>query len=122
MRGRLLLLVAALFACGDLGFESRVDDKEEFDPPEVYRTWWGATEACSRHSGSYEAIDWYLASGIVGDGLVARGRWSPPHEIVIVRGYEADEKTVRHEMLHDLLGGDPEHTSTEWSVCDLLFS
>jgi len=114
----LCLLVAG---CGDLGFEAKVLGKTPFSPPIVYADWWSATETCSGETGRLDAITWYLADGIVGDGAVARGRWSEPHEIVIVRGYEDDEKTVRHEMLHDLLAGDPAHADDTWSACDLLF-
>ncbi len=54
------------------------------------------------------------------NGAVARGRWSEPHEVIVVRGYEDHEKTVRHEMLYDLLAGDPTHADEIWSACDLL--
>lgn len=112
---------ALLAACGSLGFEAGVDDRAPFDPPPVYATWWDATRTCSGIDGAFGRITWFLASGITGDGLVARARWSPPHEIVIVRGYETDERTVRHEMLHDLLTGDRGHASPSWDGCDLRF-
>jgi hypothetical protein len=124
MAPRALLSISAgllLGGCGPLGFETQVTDKEPFSPPPVYATWWASTEACAGRTGRFELITWYLASSITGDRAVARGRWSPPHEIVIVRGFEDDERTVRHEMLHDLLRGDAEHRSPEWSACGLLF-
>ncbi|MEQ9397730.1 MAG: hypothetical protein RJQ04_01050 [Longimicrobiales bacterium] len=110
-----------LAACGSLGFEAGVDDREPFDPPPFYATWWDATRTCSGIDGAFGRITWFLASAITGDGLVARARWTPPHEIVIVRGYETDERTVRHEMLHDLLTGDRGHASPSWDGCDLRF-
>ena len=117
----LVVAVASALACGDLGFEASVQGKAAFDPPDSYPVWWAATEACTSVEGNYDAVSWFLADGIVGDGAVARGRWSPPHDIVIVRGYENDDKTVKHEMFHDLLNGDPTHEAPEWGTCDLLF-
>ncbi len=116
-----ITIVLILAGCGSLGFEAEIKDKEPFPPPDVFAIWWRATEACSGQTSSLNAITWYLASGISGDGAVARGRWSAPHEIVIVKGYEADPKTVRHEMLHDLLGGDRSHSAAAWVECSLLF-
>ena len=55
-----------------------------------------------------------------GTRFVARGVWTPPHQITLVRGYEDNEITVRHEMLHDLLEGDSEHRSPLWTECDLI--
>ena len=97
-------LVFATAACGPLGFEAEVFDKEPFTAPPLYEAWWSRTEACSRLSGTLSAITWHLASGIIGDGKVARGRWSPPHEIIIVRGYEDDEPTVRQVRKAEDLG------------------
>lgn len=116
--GAALLLLAA---CSSLGVEAAIQGKRPFDPPPIYVDWWAATEACSGREGDFEAIDWFLAIGIDADGVVARARWSPPHEIILVEGHEDDEKTVRHEMLHDLLSGDGNHESEAWVACDLLF-
>ncbi len=118
----LALLAGFLVGCSSLGFESEVTNKTPFSPPEVYADWWDATEACSGLDGDFARVSWYLATGITGDGKVASGRWSQPHDIVIVRGYEGDETIVRHEMLHDLLDGDPDHTSALWVACGLAMS
>jgi len=109
-----------LGACSSLGFEAEVTNKTPLDPPAVYATWWARTEACSGLRGDMARVSWYTATGITGDGKVASGRWSAPHDIIIVLGYEADETIVRHEMLHDLLDGDPGHLDAAWTRCDLL--
>ena len=113
------LLVPMVAACGDIGFTAAVTGRQAFSPPPVYRAWWAATETCSGRSGAFDRVVWYTASGITGGTSVGRARWSEPHEIVIVRGYEADEIVVRHEMLHDLLNGDRKHTRAEWDACQL---
>lgn len=106
-------------ACGDLGFTSEVTGRRPFQPPPIYRDWWAATEACAERRAPFERITWFLADGIAGDGLVARARWSAPHEIIVVIGYETDQRVVRHEMLHDLLSGDRTHDRPEWDRCGL---
>lgn len=118
---RLLPFLAFIAACGDLGFMAAVTGRRSFDPPPIYREWWSATEVCSGLRAPFQRVVWYLADGVSGDGLVARGRWSSPHEIIIVAGYENDQTVVRHEMLHDLLTGDRPHAREEWDSCGLGF-
>ncbi len=112
-----MMLVAILVAaCAD-PFTTIVKNRQAFDPPATYDVWWTSVETCSGRTGDMRRIAWYLASGVEGDGMVARGRWSPPHDIILVRGYEDDPAVVRHEMLHDLLDGDRLHERAEWAAC-----
>src|SRR5262245_42892817 len=99
---RIVLLFTLTTSC-DVGFIAGVTDRQSFRAPATYKEWWAETETCSQRSGDYSRIDWYTASGITSGTAVGRGRWSEPHDIIIVRGYENDAKVVRHEMLHDLL-------------------
>ena len=69
MSAILALTPFAVAACGDLGFEARVENRRPFDPPPIYREWWAATEACSGREAPFGRIDWYLATAISGDGL-----------------------------------------------------
>lgn len=69
--------------------------------------------------GDLAAIEWILTRAIQVDGVIAFGLWSPPHQIFVVRGFQDNEFTVRHEMLHDLLRGDPDHASPAWETCGL---
>ena len=114
------LLLLALAACDFTGLSTRVTGRQPFTPPPVYGEWWAETESCSGATGDLAAIDWYLATGISSDAVSAFGLWLPPHEIVLVRGFEDSRFTVRHEMLHDLLRGDPEHEDPAWTRCGLL--
>ncbi len=113
-------VVCLLVGCGDTFFSGTIEDRTSFDPPASYQEWWAATESCSGRTGAFQRVEWFLATSIVAEGKVGKARWAPPHEIIIVRGYEADEEVVRHEMLHDLLGGDGVHASPAWVECDLL--
>ena len=83
-------------------------------------------EACRGLQGDYELLRFFvvtdrgdhLALGVLG----AVGRWSQPHRIYVLEGYELDEPTVKHEMLHDILSyiGDYTHDdSLAFRVCDL---
>jgi hypothetical protein len=115
--------VAALLlgACGLLDdFTFEVVDKRPIAPGEEYASWWSATEACSGETGDPGRIRWYTAAGITYNGVFARGVWLPPHEIVVLLGYEENSDIVRHEMLHDLLGGDSDHAKPAWTRCELI--
>lgn len=89
-------------------------------PPAVFAVWWREVEACSGVTGDLSRVDWYVvpcADGETGfrcdvtpDGLCA-GEWHSPHMVrlagpnsIFPDGYVDDEYTVKHEMLHDLLG------------------
>jgi hypothetical protein len=119
MRMLLPLCITGLVGCG--GYTTTINDRRAFEPLPMYAEWWVATERCSTWTAPLARIEWFTASSITAQGgIIARGSWRAPHEIVIVRGYESDEITVRHEMLHDLLDGDPEHASATWATCDLI--
>jgi hypothetical protein len=89
-------------------------------PPPVFSEWWQNVEQCSGVTGDVGRINWYVVpcqEGETGfrcevtpDGLCA-GQWRAPHLIelagpnrIFPHGYVDDEWTVKHEMLHDLLG------------------
>lgn len=114
------VVVAAILAAACVeSFSTEVHDREPFDPPATYDPWWASVEDCSGLSGDMGRIQWFLALSVEGDGVVARARWSPPHDIILVRGYEDDPAVVRHEMLHDLLNGDRLHEAPQWAACGL---
>ena len=117
----LLVAWATVCACGACDpYLLSIEGKQLSKPLAIYAEWWVATEQCSRMTGQMERITWFTADDISTGDVLGRGLWRPPHEIVIARGYEEDETIVRHEMLHDLLGGDPEHSEPSWRSCNLL--
>lgn len=97
-----------------------VEGVEPYDALPEYPAFWTATTACSDRSGDLDRISWFRAVSITFKGQIVRGFWEPPHTITVWNGLEPDEFTVRHEMLHDLLGGDPDHELSVWADCDLL--
>ena len=93
-------------------------------PPAIYSEWWQEVEQCSGVTGDVGRISWYVVPcqegetgfkcDVTPDGLCA-GEWRAPHLIelagpnrIFPDGYADDEWTVKHEMLHDLLGR-PDH-------------
>ncbi len=88
--------------------------------PAVFFQWWQDVERCSGTAGELDRIAWYVVPCLEGEagfrcdvtptGLCA-GEWRAPHVIALAGpnrffpdGYVDDEWTVKHEMLHDLLG------------------
>lgn len=92
---------------------------EPYDALPEYEGFWATTEVCSERSGDLGLIRWFRATSISAGLGRSQGLWEPPHDITVLRGLEEDERTVRHEMLHDLLRGDPDHVSSSWQVCGL---
>jgi hypothetical protein len=79
-------------------------------------------EACSGRTGDLSGIRWFLAE-LIGWGWgrpspTVRGQWLSNREITLKAGHEWEYHVVKHEMLHDLLRGDGEHTDPTWGVCD----
>ena len=80
-----------------------------YTPPPAYTRWWVQVEACSGLRGPFAAYAWYeVPGGTVPypgwpDGVAA---YTDPatHRVVIAAQYRDDGRTVRHEMLHALLG------------------
>lgn len=106
-------------AC-ELPTSTQKDGIEPYDPPTFYAAFWQDTESCSGTEGDLTLVSWFRAQAIWHNGQLLRGVWEPPHRITIWLGLEDDETTVRHEMLHDLLRGDPDHLRPAWEACGLV--
>lgn len=85
-----------------------------FEAPLGYRALWDSVEACSGLRGDLGRVRWYAVPGqtfFVGE-TVTYGAWHTPHNVYVSEWAKADSLsnylTVRHEMLHDLLGGGAE--------------
>lgn len=110
-----MLAFGVVFLLGCLDPFAPPLDTYSFPPPAAYRAEWQAVESCSGLSGDFNRIHWF---GIpetpfpCGDGLCS-GVWHAPHRIYIAQAFIHDSGshyfTVRHEMLHDLLGGGADH-------------
>ena len=97
----MVILVLALAGCG---FDVQGD--QPMAAPDVYRTWWAKTEACSGLTGDFDRVQWEVVPGAsftCSSGQCA-GHWQSDHRIWIADQYVNNEMVVRHEMLHDLLG------------------
>lgn len=107
---------------GGCGFEP--DGAVPVARPLAYDTWWTRTEACSDRRGELDRIRFYLVPGADFDCPTGRcvGRWEPGHKIYIAEAMATNELVVRHEMLHDLLGGGG-HPNPPFGIgCPLTWS
>jgi hypothetical protein len=126
-------LVLGLFACVGLscadGF-APPSGTYLFDAPPAYQAAWDSVEACSGLSGDLARVRWYAVpqdAFYVGKTLTF-GAWTPPHTIYVAEWAKDDSLghylTVRHEMLHDLLGGGGEGQAHPpvFRTCGLMIS
>lgn len=142
MRYLVLVVLLSFIACSEpTSVDPMVCDArcranaEVFDPPPFYGDLWAIVESCSGSSGDWYLIHWFLVGQATESSAVivnlcpeapggCAGRWDPPHDVYLNRWYALYDQasnfwTVRHEMLHDLLQGDPSHTSPSWKACRL---
>ena len=91
--------------------------------PEAYREWTADVAECMGHTpafavGRFERIRWYTSPSIVNreSGEEALGLWTEPHKIVIRSDHTRDERVVKHELIHDLLGSGA-HRSAYFASC-----
>jgi hypothetical protein len=113
-------LVLVLLASACMSVAGPMPDGVPFTPPATYRTLWAAVEACSGLRGDVNRIQWYEApDGALGPRMM--GEWLPDHDVYLVHFVVTHQlqASVQHEMLHDLLGGDVDHTSPLWAHCGL---
>ena len=118
-------LAAAVTLAGAIaaGCESATDPAEafpgliteEFDPPPVYATWWAETKECSGRSRGFGRLRFFAVLAPLDEGGAnfprgvedarsCSGFWQKPHDIVIAPAFFENERLLKHEMLHDLLG------------------
>jgi len=114
--GLVSLLAASIVGCGDAVAPSV--GRIEIDPPPLYRTFWQSVELCSGRVGRFEAVRWFVAYELErGSGIVAQRR--SQHEITVRSDLWLETNVVRHEVLHELLDGDPSHENPSWEACDV---
>lgn len=79
-------------------------DPVPFDPPPIYRAWWEEVENCLGRSGEFDRVTWVTVFALQNsDGRTSAGKWERPHTIYIADWCVGCWRTVRHEMVHDLL-------------------
>ncbi|HXO86575.1 MAG TPA: hypothetical protein VN803_13730 [Gemmatimonadales bacterium] len=119
--------LVALLAAGCKGdVLAPVDGAEPFDPPATYSVLWTEVETCSQLTGSMSLVNWYIVPGTTTfkcEYGACRGLWVAPHSIylsdVAAHDFFGDDFfTVRHEILHDLVG-HPGHPQV-FEDCGLL--
>jgi len=117
-------LAAALAALGCLDPSAPPSGTYRFTPPAEYQVLWASVEACSGLRGEFARFHWLLVPGRVirfgNENL--NGVWKSPHSIYLTETAAVDSAggyfTVRHEMLHDLIG-HPGHPPV-FATCHLL--
>lgn len=103
------LTAIAIAACHDLTAPLPSGAKR-FDPPPVFARWWALTEACAQRSGSFAEYSWYVVPGGYAPTPSAPNASAytdvKAHRIVLAETVWKFGGTVRHEILHALLGRD----------------
>jgi hypothetical protein len=107
------IALCALFAagCGEEPF-SPPAGAEPFDPPPAYSDFWTQVQSCSHLSGDSTLVQWYVVRGTATFPCAygaCRGLWAAPHSIYLSDAaahdlFAEDFFTVKHEILHDLVG------------------
>lgn len=100
--------VVIIASCGLFADSPLPNGSSRFTPLPVYAAWWTLVEQCSGHTGSFATVTWYEVAGVdqfMWNGQAVSGFWSTNGRRVVLAGNAVmDGSTVRHEMLHALLG------------------
>lgn len=112
MRSHLTLVALLLSGCAG---ESPLvpEGAVPLTPPTIYMEWWDEVEGELGSGRDESRVRWFVVRGGLfpsRDGEPTSGRWIPDGRIYLAEGWELDENTVKHEMLHELLRGDYEHS------------
>ena len=119
MYRQLLLTTVATAAACSTGVGIELQNPRPLDPPPMYSDWWADLASCSGRSGDMTRIEWWQATSITVNKQIVLGQWERPHRITLVDFYVENEDIVKHEMVHDLLDGDPDHRDGAWDRCDV---
>ncbi len=114
------LVLALLLGCGACGttiVETTEQNVQPFAPLPVYAEWWSQLQVCSARVGPLDRVEWFTADGLTQNGGLVLAKWEPPHRITVLANQIETESVVKHEMLHDLLDGDPSHQAPAWNAC-----
>lgn len=104
------------FGCGD---DIAPDvGRIEIEPPAFYETLWDGVQSCSGIAAPYSRVRWFVVYEF-GAGATIFGQWNARREISLRSDVWLDSQVIRHEILHDLLSGDANHTRDEWDQCDI---
>ncbi|MCC7053021.1 MAG: hypothetical protein IT355_07105 [Gemmatimonadaceae bacterium] len=83
-------------------------DATEFMAPAIYRVWWSEVERCSGRTAPLSGVRWYVSPRdfleLTGKSFVGGYYDHGGRRIVLAKGARYDGETVRHEILHALLG------------------
>jgi hypothetical protein len=110
------VLALASAACSDVTGVEEI--RTEMLPPPVYETLWERVQACSGHTGDFRRLRWYWVR-FFPDGAAAKAQWNGRHEITLALAALDNHAVVAHELLHELLEGDPVHADPAWDVCSI---
>jgi hypothetical protein len=110
--------MAAALAC-DLSTGPVPAGALPFVAPAEYRLWWRMMETCSGRQGGLGDVSLYVVPRVstvtTASGAVVQSYWqTQSHRIVLAASVQFDGPTVRHEMLHALLGDVPGHPRDEF--------
>jgi hypothetical protein len=131
LRRSFVMLMVCSVSWGCEGSFAPPPGTHRFEPPAAYRDAWASVEACSGLRGDMSRVRWYAIPGVAsfpcGEGRECFGMWRSPHSIYVAEWASEmrfnNYLVVRHEMLHDLLGGGGAEGGshpTVFSTCGLL--
>jgi hypothetical protein len=119
-RGGTMKYLALLLLAGCFDAIQAPRDVTWFAPPAYYADLWRADLECAGATGDMGRLTFYAVPGesfTSSRGERVWGEWISPHTIYVAAVRAHSGYLIRHEMLHDILNGDPDHSSPLWQKC-----
>jgi hypothetical protein len=107
-----------LWLCLPVALQAQFEHAQPLVPPPPYSAWWAEVAAscdCTPAT-TLSAIAWYVVPGetFTYRGMQSAAAWDEDNLIVLARRWRDSKAVVQHEMLHAILGGDPQHRHAAW--------
>ena len=110
-------LALGLGGCGEDSPVASEATRIAMSPHPVFQQLWADVQLCSNRTGDFGGIRWFVTTAF--DSADTLGQWNSRREITIRIDSWNNFLVIKHELLHDLLGGDGDHRDPAWVNCEI---
>jgi len=96
-----------------------VTDPVPLEPGAVQHSAAALVAACSGRTVSAGDVRWFVVEEFA-EHPDALGGWEKPNSVYLLPAAVGDLKVNAHELLHNVLRGNPSHSHPLWALCGVM--